>query len=294
MTNDSSAQGVNSRSVERLVKGVATSDGAGVRLTRVLTQNLQRRLDPFLMLDAFRNENPEDYIGGFPDHPHRGFETVTYMIAGRMRHHDSAGNEGLLGPGGAQWMTAGSGLIHSELPEQEAGLMEGFQLWLNLPAKNKMVAPSYRDIPPAAIPEFTGADGVHVRVIAGASHGVHGAVERPDTEPLYLDVHLPAGTRFVQPIPVGHNAFTYTYRGSVRIAGSEVDDRHMAILANDGNAAVCIEAAEASRVLIVAGKPLNEAIAQYGPFVMNTTEEIEQTLRDYRDGKFAATTVRAL
>ena len=284
---------VTLRRVERLVQGIPTSDGAGVRLTRVLTQNLQRRLDPFLMLDAFRNENPEDYIGGFPDHPHRGFETVTYMIAGRMRHHDSAGNEGLLGPGGAQWMTTGSGLIHSELPEQEEGLMEGFQLWLNLPAKNKMVAPYYRDIPPAAIPEAT-KDGVRVRVIAGEALGVQGAVTRPDTEPLYLDVHLPAGSRFVQPLLAGHNAFTYTYRGSVTIAGTVAPDRNMAILANDGSNAVCIEASEDSKVLIIAGKPLNESIAQYGPFVMNTAEEIQQTLRDYRDGKFEAAVVQSL
>lgn len=284
----------NYRTVERLVQGKATSDGAGVRLTRVLTQNLQRRLDPFLMLDAFRNENPEDYIGGFPDHPHRGFETVTYMLAGRMRHHDSAGNQGLLGPGGAQWMTAGSGLIHSELPEQEEGLMEGFQLWLNLPAKNKMVAPSYRDIPSAAIPEFTTDNGVRVRVIAGSSHGTAGAVQRPDTEPLYLDIHLPAGSRFVQPLPPGHNAFTYTYRGSVTIAGTVAEDRQMAILDNNGAGEVCIEAVAAARVLLIAGQPLNEPIAQYGPFVMNTAEQIEQTLRDYRNGYFEAAAVQSL
>ena len=294
MNTHSSAAAVQFRTVERLVQGIATSDGAGVRLTRVLTQPLQRRLDPFLMLDAFRNENPDDYIGGFPDHPHRGFETVTYMIAGRMRHHDSVGNEGLLGPGGAQWMTTGSGLVHSELPEQEEGLMEGFQLWLNLPAKNKMVAPSYRDIPPAAIPEFTTADGVRVRVIAGASHGVAGAVQRPDTEPLYLDVHLPAGCRFVQPIAAGHNAFTYTYRGSVNIAGTTVGDRHMAILANNGAGEVCIEAWEDARVLIIAGQPLKEPIAQYGPFVMNTTEQIHQAMRDYEAGKFAGGVVQSL
>ena len=281
------------RTVERLVQGRPTSDGAGVRLTRVLTQQLQRRLDPFLMLDAFRNENPEDYMGGFPDHPHRGFETVTYMIAGRMRHHDSVGHEGLLGPGGAQWMTTGSGLIHSELPEQQEGLMEGFQLWLNLPAKNKMVAPSYRDIPSEAIPEYTNEAGVRVRVIAGVSHGVAGAVQRPDTEPLYLDVHLPAGCRFVQPIAVGHNAFTYTYRGSVNIAGTPVPDRHMAILANDG-AELCVEASAEARLLIIAGQPLNEPIAQHGPFVMNTAAEIEQAIRDYQSGKFAAASVQSL
>jgi redox-sensitive bicupin YhaK (pirin superfamily) len=294
MKNDVSKSGTASRAVERLVRGVATSDGAGVRLTRVLTQDLQRRLDPFLMLDAFRNENPDDYIGGFPDHPHRGFETVTYMIAGRMRHRDSAGNEGLLGPGGAQWMTAGSGLVHSELPEQEAGLMEGFQLWLNLPAARKMVAPSYRDIPPAAIPEFEATGGVRVRVIAGEIHGVAGAVSRPDTEPLVLDVHLLAGTRFVQPLPAGHNAFTYTYRGSARVSGTEAPDRHMAILANDGGESVEIEAIGDTRVLIVAGRPLNEPIAQYGPFVMNTADQIRQTLDDYRRGAFEAAVVKSL
>lgn len=283
-----------SRAVERLVRGVPTSDGAGVRLTRVLTQDLQRRLDPFLMLDAFRNENPDDYIGGFPDHPHRGFETVTYMIAGRMRHRDSAGNEGLLGPGGVQWMTAGSGLIHSELPEQEQGLMEGFQLWLNLPARNKMIAPGYRDIAPAAIPEFTAEGGVRVRVIAGESHGVAGAVTRPDTEPLLVDVHLPAGARFTQQLPANHNAFTYTYRGRVRVSAIEAPDRRMAILANDGRESVSIEAIDDARVLVVAGRPLNEPIAQYGPFVMNTADEIRQTLDDYRRGAFEAAAVKSL
>ncbi len=282
------------RSVERLVQGVPTSDGAGVRLTRVLTQPLQRRLDPFLMLDAFRSDNADDYIGGFPDHPHRGFETISYMIAGRMRHHDSAGNAGLLGPGGVQWMTAGSGLIHSELPEQEAGLMEGFQLWLNLPAKDKMIAPNYRDIPSASIPEYTTDDGIRVRVIAGASNGLAGAVQRPQTEPLYLDLHLPAGSRFVQAVPAGHNAFTYTYRGKVSIGGTEVADRQMAILANDGAGEVCIEAAEAARVLLIAGRPLHEPIAQYGPFVMNTGEQLQQTLRDYQAGKFEAAVVQSL
>ncbi|HET7776089.1 MAG TPA: pirin family protein [Azospira sp.] len=294
MTHIATQTATASRAVERLVQGLPTSDGAGVRLTRVLTQNLQRRLDPFLMLDAFRNDKAEDYMGGFPDHPHGGFETVTYMIAGRMRHHDSVGNQGLLGPGGAQWMTTGSGLIHSELPEQEEGLMEGFQLWLNLPAKNKMVAPYYRDIPPEAIPEYSTGSGVRVRVIAGSSHGVAGAVQRPDTEPLYLDVHLPAGTSFEQEIPPGHNAFTYTYRGSVTVAGTAVPDRHMAILANDGAASVLVEAGEDSRLLIVAGKPLHEPIAQYGPFVMNTGEEIQQAMRDYSAGKFGTAAVRAL
>jgi len=294
MKTQSTATVVDFRAVERLVQGVATSDGAGVRLTRVLTQPLQRRLDPFLMLDAFRNENPDDYIGGFPDHPHRGFETVTYMIAGRMRHHDSVGNEGLLGPGGAQWMTTGSGLVHSELPEQESGLMEGFQLLLSRQDKNTVLHEGTAEVPAGALPEFTTGEGVRVRVIAGASHGVDGAVQRPDTEPLYLDVHLPAGSRFVQPIAAGHNAFTYTYRGSVTIAGTVVGDRHMAILANNGAPAVCIEASEDARVLIIAGKPLKEPIAQYGPFVMNSNEEIFQAVRDYEAGKFEAAVVQSL
>ena len=276
------------------MQGVQTSDGAGVRLTRVLTQHLQRRLDPFLMLDAFRNEKPEDYIGGFPDHPHRGFETVTYMLAGRMRHHDSAGNQGLLTPGSVQWMTAGSGLIHSELPEQEHGLMEGFQLWLNLPGRNKMCKPSYRDIASDTIPQYTNSDGVTVRVIAGESHGVKGAVQRPDTEPLYLDVHLPAGTKFVQPIPASHNAFTYTYRGSVNIGEVAVPDRNMAILQNNGSDALLVEASQEARMLIISGQPLGEPIAQYGPFVMNTDEQIQQTLRDYRAGMFEAAVVQSL
>lgn len=280
------------RSVERLVQGVPTSDGAGVRLTRLLTQDLQRRLDPFLMLDAFRNDNPDDYIGGFPDHPHRGFETITYMIAGRMRHRDSAGNEGLLGPGGVQWMVAGSGLVHSELPEQQEGTMEGFQLWLNLPASQKMSAPKYRDIPAESIPEFD-VGGVRVRVIAGESHGVAGAVTRPDTLPLYLDVHLPAGSTFTQPVPSAHNAFVHTYRGLVTVSGTEVADRQMAILANDGDA-VTIEASADSRVLVIAGHPLNEPIVQYGPFVMNTSDEIRSTLDDYRRGLFESASVRTM
>ncbi len=294
MTTEPQSADGQSRKVERLVQGVQTSDGAGVRLTRVLTQHFQRRLDPFLMLDAFRNENPEDYIGGFPDHPHRGFETVTYMLAGRMRHHDSAGNQGLLGPGCVQWMTAGSGLIHSELPEQADGLMEGFQLWLNLPARNKMTRPYYRDIPSEAIPEFVTPEGVRVRVIAGSSHGVAGAVQREHTEPLYLDVHLPAGAQFVQPIPSGHNAFTYTYRGTVLVSGTEVPDRNMAVLANDGGGLVVVRSHADARLLIVAGQPLNEPIAQYGPFVMNTGEEIQQAMRDYRDGLFESAKVQSL
>lgn len=277
------------RSVERLVAGTPTSDGAGVKLTRVLTNNLQRRLDPFLMLDAFGTDNPDDYIAGFPDHPHRGFETVTYMLEGRMRHRDSAGNEGLLGPGGVQWMTAGRGVIHSELPEQQEGRMEGFQLWLNLPAKDKMRPAWYRDIPAAEIPELTTAEGVTVRVIAGASHGTAGAMQRETTEPLYLDLHLPPGAPFAQPLPAAHNAFVYVYRGSVAIEGTAVPVQRMAILANTpGSDGVVLAAGtEGARALLVAGRPLNEPIAQYGPFVMNTHEEIFQAVRDFQAGRLA-------
>jgi len=277
-----------SRTVERLVVGKPTSDGAGVKLTRVLTQQLQRRLDPFLMLDAFASDNPDDYIAGFPDHPHRGFETVTYMIAGRMRHRDSAGHEGLLESGGVQWMTAGRGVIHSEIPQQEEGLMAGFQLWLNLPSQEKMIAPWYRDFAAAELPRYVTDAGVKVTVIAGESQGVAGAVARAATTPLYLDLHLPAGSRFSQVLPAGHNAFVYVYRGEVSIAGSAVPIQRMAILANDALAdGVEIEATGDARVLLISGRPLNEPIAQYGPFVMNTEQEIYQALNDFRDGRLA-------
>ena len=277
-----------SRTVERLVAGKATSDGAGVKLTRVLTQSLQRRLDPFLMLDAFGSDQPDDYIAGFPDHPHRGFETITYMIAGRMRHRDSAGHEGLLENGGVQWMTAGRGVIHSEIPQQEQGVMEGFQLWLNLPARDKMTAPWYRDFAAADLPGFVIDAGVAVTVIAGESHGVTGAVTREATAPLYLDLHLPAGARFTQALPAGHNAFVYVYRGAVTIAGDAVPAQRLAILANDAQAdGVVIETTEAAKALLIAGQPLNEPIAQYGPFVMNTEPEIYQALSDFREGRLA-------
>ena len=276
------------RSIERIEKGIATSDGAGVKLTRVLTGKLQRRLDPFLMLDAFGSDDPGDYIAGFPDHPHRGFETVTYMLSGRMRHRDSAGHEGLLGDGGVQWMTAGRGVIHSEIPEQKDGVMEGFQLWLNLPANNKMAAPWYRDFASTDIPEYTTAEGVKVRVIAGSSNGVSGAVSRDITEPLYLDIHMPAGVAFSTDLPVTHNAFIYVYRGAVQIQGTPVDSRRMGILSNTPNAGgVALNSKEGARLILIAGKPLNEPIVQYGPFVMNTQQEIHQALDDYRSGNMA-------
>jgi redox-sensitive bicupin YhaK (pirin superfamily) len=277
------------REVERLVAGLPTSDGAGVKLTRVLTNTLQRRLDPFLMLDAFGTDRPEDYIGGFPDHPHRGFETVTYMIAGRMRHRDSAGHEGLLQNGGVQWMTAGRGVVHSELPEQEDGRMEGFQLWLNLPAKDKMGAPWYRDIQEAEVPQFTTPEGVTARVIAGASHGVAGAVQREGTQPLYLDLHFDAGSHFAQSLPASHNAFVYVYRGELRVGNAPVPAQRMAILRNDdGRDGVVLHADAPARALLIAGRPLNEPIAQYGPFVMNSQEEISQAVQDFQAGRFGS------
>ena len=284
-----------SRTVERIVRGQPTSDGAGVKLTRVLAQPLQQRLDPFLLLDAFGSDTAGDYIAGFPEHPHRGFETVTIMLAGRMRHQDSVGNVGLLEPGSVQWMTAGRGIIHSEMPEQESGRMAGFQLWVNLAAEDKLMAPEYRDIEPAAVPHFELDGGVQVRVIAGASHGVAGAVTRPTTEPIVLDITLAPGRAFDAELPPGHNAFLYVYGGAVEVGGetaAPVADEHMAILRNDRAAdgvhlAVPAASAQPARVLLVAGKPLREPIAQYGPFVMNTTEELHQAVADFQRGALA-------
>ena len=278
------------RTIERIVTGIATSDGAGVKLTRVLTQDLQQRLDPFLMLDNFRSDDPDDYIAGFPDHPHRGFETVTYMIAGRMRHRDNGGNEGLLQNGGVQWMTAGRGIIHSEMPEQEDGVMEGFQLWLNLPARRKMIPAWYRDIPSAEIPEYATEGGVKVRVIAGTSNGVGGAITREDTEPLYIDIDLPAGSSFSTAIPARLNAFVYVYRGAATIGATTLGESRMGILANTPQAdGVTISATTPAKAILIAGMPLGEPIVQHGPFVMNTKEEIYQAIMDLREGRLAAT-----
>jgi quercetin 2,3-dioxygenase len=283
------------RRVERLITGQPTTDGAGVKLTRVLTQDLQRRLDPFLMLDNFASDDPDDYGAGFPSHPHRGFETVTYMIAGRMRHKDSAGHEGLLQNGGVQWMTAGRGLVHSEMPEQEEGVMEGFQLWLNLPGKDKLCTPWYRDIQSADIPQFTTDSGVTVRVISGESHGVSGAMHRPTAEfptnPLYLDVHFPdIGGDYVHVLPALHNAFVYVYRGEVSVVAGDgsstaVPLHRMAILDNDGDGLHLRAAPGVTRVLVLAAQPLNEPIAQYGPFVMNTRQELMTAVEDFQNGR---------
>lgn len=281
------------RSVDALVTGRPTRDGAGVRLTRVLTGEWQQRLDPFLMLDQFGSDDPKDYGAGFPDHPHRGFETVTYMIAGRMRHQDSSGGQGLLQNGGVQWMTAGRGVIHSEMPEQEEGVMEGFQLWLNLPSHQKMCTPWYKDIQSADIPEVTTSEGVHVRVIAGHSHGVQGAMARPasayPTDPLYLDLHFSEDQTFSQPLPPTHNAFVYVYRGSVQVLdkqgqAQEVGLHRMGVLSHGGDGVV-LRANAGCKALLIAGQPLHEPIAQYGPFVMNTREELMQAVEDYQAGR---------
>lgn len=282
------------RRVERLVAGQDTQDGAGVRLTRVLSQDLQQRLDPFLMLDAFGSDVPDEYIAGFPNHPHRGFETVTYMVAGRMRHRDSAGHEGLLQNGGVQWMTAGRGLIHSEMPEQEAGVMEGFQLWLNLPSTHKLCEPGYRDIQSEDVPEVVTDESITVRVIAGEVLATSGAVHRPVTEPLFLDVHFSneADSELTLPIPDTHNAFVYVYRGEARVMGDAdggedhdvVPRQRMAILCNTGHM-LRLRGMPKTRCIVVAGKPLREPIAQYGPFVMNTREELMQAVEDYRAGR---------
>jgi hypothetical protein len=242
------------------------------------------------MLDEFRSDDPDDYGAGFPDHPHRGFETVTYMLAGRMRHQDNHGNQGLLTAGGVQWMTAGRGLVHSEMPEQEDGLMHGFQLWLNLPSASKMIAPWYRDIPDSEIPTIKLESGVTVRVIAGSAEGTRGAIERERTEPLYLDLQLPPASSYDAAIDPSFNAFVYVYEGSIavgepsRVAGA----RQMALLENGGETnGVSLRASSGGgRALLVAGRPLGEPIAQYGPFVMNSTEELDRAILDYRAGRF--------
>ena len=277
-----------SRQIEQIYRGQETSDGAGVKLTRLFNNNLQRRLDPFLMLDCFGSDNPDDYIAGFPNHPHRGFETVTYMIEGRMLHRDSSGNEGLLENGGVQWMTAGSGLIHSEIPQQEDGVMRGFQLWLNLAAKDKMTKPWYKDYQSPDLPKYTTNEGVAVTVIAGSSNGVDGAVQRDNTEPLYLDVHVPAGKSFTTAIPANHNAFMVVYEGKLTVNGTKVEATQLALLANDpATDGISLTANEDCRVIIIAGKPLNEPIVQHGPFVMNSREEIMEAFNDFQAGKFA-------
>lgn len=276
------------RHVVRIVRGRATSDGAGVKLTRVIGQPGLDMLDPFLMLDEFRSDSASDYIGGFPEHPHRGFETVTYMLAGRMRHGDNQGNSGLLTPGSVQWMTAGRGILHSEMPEQENGLMWGFQLWVNLPAADKMTAPRYQDIAPDRIAEVSVANGATVRVIAGQLGDTRGPVQGVATEPVYLDVHLEAGATAQIPLPQGHNGFVYVYEGQAVVgAGANENLVRGDLGVLSGGKSVRLSARDAAaKMIVVAGKPLNEPVAKYGPFVMNTQQQIVQAVEDFRTGRF--------
>lgn len=283
------------RTIDRLIQGVATSDGAGVKLTRSVGRHQSLRVDPFLMLDEFASDEAADYIGGFPPHPHRGFETVTYMLDGHMRHEDHMGNQGELSAGDVQWMTAGRGVIHSEMPIQTEGRMRGFQLWLNLPAAEKMKPAAYRDISADEIPVVPLEGQGQVKVIAGtlelAHEAVTGPINNPDealsTDPLYLDLALPANGVFEHPVTRGHNALFYVYEGNARIGGQQLP-LHQAAVLGEGEQVQIVAGATGARVLLLAGKPLNEPIAQYGPFVMNTMQEVEQAIADYQAGTLTA------
>ena len=290
---------MNTRTLIHVIESMPTSDGAGVKLRRSLGSQRGLHVDPFLMLDEFYSDNPDDYVAGFPSHPHRGFETVTYMLDGHMRHEDHLGNRGDLGPGSVQWMTAARGIIHSEMPQQSEGRMRGFQLWLNLPSKEKMKPAGYRDIPAGEIPQVLLPKGGEVKVIAGTltldgastSGPVNGSGAKLSTDPMYLDVRLPAGAVFSAPVAAGYNAFLYTYEGSADIgpAGAAKPLPHRAAgVLSDGESVRVQAAAEGVRFLLLAAKPLREPVVQYGPFVMNTREEIEQALADYRDGRLGA------
>jgi redox-sensitive bicupin YhaK (pirin superfamily) len=285
----------STRSLQRIIESVAASDGAGVKLRRSQGRGPGTRLDPFLMLDEFSSDNPDDYNAGFPSHPHRGFETVTYILDGHMRHEDHLGNQGDLQSGGVQWMTAGRGIIHSEMPQQTEGRMRGFQLWINLPAREKMKPAGYRDIQAEEIPVLSLAGGGRVKVIAGeldtGEANVTGPIHGLSTDPLYLDVLLPAGSSFTHKLPREYQAFVYPYEGSVTI-GEVGQERHLknsqaGVLSTGERVRISAEGEEA-RFLVLAGRPINETVAQYGPFVMNTPEEIEQAIRDYQNGVLTA------
>lgn len=283
---------MRNRTLKQVINSIPTSDGAGVKLRRSIGQIPGLRLDPFLMLDEFSSSNADDYIAGFPDHPHRGFETVTYMLDGHMLHRDHLGNEGDLRSGGAQWMTAGRGIIHSEMPKQESGRMRGFQLWLNLPAKEKLKPAAYRDIQPEEIPEFGLFSGGKVRVIAGTTEVdgrmVEGAVRGLSTAPLFLDVRLPAKSSFSTTLPSGHSAFVYPYEGHVEVGpmtGRRVVAAQTAGVFSPGENIKICTAEEPAEFLLLAARPLQEPVVQYGPFVMNTREEIEQAIKDYQSGQ---------
>ena len=275
------------RGIERVLVGRPATDGAGVRMTRIIATPELDHFDPFLLLDEFRSDDADDYIAGFPDHPHRGFETVTYMLAGHMAHADNQGNEGNLEPGSVQWMTAGRGIVHSEMPRQGDGLMWGFQLWVNLPAKDKMTAPRYQDIPAGDVPEVEVADGVTARLIAGELAGGTGPVAGIATAPIYFDLSFTGRADVSIPTPPGHNVFVYVFDGSVHIMsdkGGLIPRGEIALL-DDGDELVLRSDTDA-RCLVVGGKPLGEAVARYGPFVMNTQEEILQAITDYQSGNF--------
>jgi hypothetical protein len=282
------------RTLIHVIESVPASDGAGVKLRRSLGSQRGMHVDPFLMLDEFFSDNPDDYLAGFPAHPHRGFETVTYMLDGHMRHEDHLGNRGDLGPGSVQWMTAGRGIIHSEMPQQTEGRMRGFQLWINLPSKEKMKPAGYRDIAAAEIPVVQSPGGGRVKVIAGTFGDVSGPINggaKLSTDPLYLDVHLPPGGEFDTRLTPGHNAFLYAYDGSAEIgpAGQAKTLPHRSAGVLSDGAELHVKAgAQGARFLVLAARPLREPVVQYGPFVMNTREEIEQALADYRDGRLAA------
>ena len=279
-----------SRALQSIIESVAASDGAGVKLHRSLGRAQELRHDPFLMLDEFFSDNPDDYLAGFPAHPHRGFETVTYMLDGHMRHEDSEGNRGDLGPGDVQWMTAARGIIHSEMPQQTEGRMRGFQLWLNLPAAEKMRPAEYRDIPAAQIPVVALPGGGSVKVIAGRfsrdGAQVQGPIGGRTTEPMFLDLRLPAGARVEIPVPAGHNAFLYAYEGQAGVGEPPqwLPQRAAGLLTDDASVRLSAGPAGAS-ALLLAGRPLREPVVQYGPFVMNTREEIERAVLDYQRGE---------
>ncbi len=275
------------REASHLLPGQATQDGAGVKLTRMLDSRLAELADPFLMLDEFRSDSGADYIGGFPAHPHRGFETITLMFAGRMRHRDNQGNEGDLGPGAVQWMTAARGIVHEEMPQQEDGLMWGYQLWLNLPAAMKMSEPGYQDIDATSIPEVRRADGSVIRVIAGERDGVRGAVRPRPTEPILLDVKLPAGVRFVHAVPAGHTVMVHGVSGELSVGERAQPLKARQLMLLGPGETLQVEAGnDDAQFLVIAGRPLREPIAHYGPFVMNTQEELRQAVHDFQNGRF--------
>ena len=277
---------MSDRTIIRRIRGIDTADGAGGKLKRIIGQPGLDMLDPFLLLDEFRSDDAGDDLAGFPEHPHRGFETVTYMLAGHMRHADSQGHRGDLTPGSVQWMTAGRGILHSEMPQQENGLMWGFQLWVNLPARDKMTAPRYQDIGPERIPVVHPAAGVEVKVIAGDLAGATGPVQGIATAPIYLDIGLQPGARFTVPLPPEHHGFAYVFEGdSARVAGATLARSELAVL-SAGDQVPLAGGDQPTRLLVVAGKPLQESVARYGPFVMNTPEQIHEAIADFRAGKF--------